>query len=84
MQKTIERSAELSANLSALDVRAKELENAIKILEDPYGIESELRNRYEVGWEGEEVIVLVEEEVPLNEKAEEIEEQGFWSSFFGD
>ncbi|MBP9760478.1 MAG: hypothetical protein KBD24_03910 [Candidatus Pacebacteria bacterium] len=55
------RRVELQAELATLETRAKTLEDNIARLEDPYGIEAELRQRYEVGREGEEAIVLVEQ-----------------------
>ena len=83
MQGTIERSAALSAQVAELQGRAISLEEDIERLNDPRGIESELRSRYEVGWEGEEVIVLVEDEVvEPEEKLEAVEEEGFWSKIF--
>ncbi|HCC04918.1 TPA: hypothetical protein DEP58_01265 [Patescibacteria group bacterium] len=53
---------ELANELVALEKRSGELEKNIENLEDPRGIEFELRSRYDVGWEGEEVIILVEDE----------------------
>lgn len=61
-RETSMRRQELSRELVALEKRASELERNIENLEDPRGIEAELRSRYDVGWEGEEVIILVEEE----------------------
>lgn len=73
------RREELAAELAALEHRASELEGDIQELEDSRGIEAELRNRYEVGREGEEMIVLVEEEAPSAPKDEVVEqEKGFW------
>jgi len=60
-RETNERRMELAAQLAALEERAAELEHDIVTLEDPRGIEAELRRRYEVGFEGEEAIVFVEE-----------------------
>ncbi len=70
---------ELSARLIELEKRAGELESDISRLEDPRGIEMELRSRYEVGKEGEEVIVLIDDE-EMKETATKTEEQeeGFW------
>jgi len=62
MQGTIERRAELSEELAELEQHATALEADIEHLHDSRGVESELRSRYEVGLEGEEVIVLVEDE----------------------
>jgi len=57
-----ERRAELSDDLAALLVRTQALEEDIEALSDEHGIERALRQRYEVAREGEEVIVLIEEE----------------------
>ena len=84
MQGTIEKRADLSASLSELEGRADNLEKEIKRLDDPRGIETELRSRYEVAGEGEEVIVFVEEEVPTTSVVEEEEEKGILERFFGD
>jgi len=55
-----EKRAELSDELGRLEQRASALEEDIVRLEDPRGIEAELRRRYDVAKEGEEVVVLVE------------------------
>ena len=71
------RRVELQAELAKLEERAGTLEKDIGRLKDPYGVESELRQRYEVGRAGEEAIVLVEDKaensaptttVPVKEK----------------
>lgn len=83
VQETSAKRAELSANLTHLEKRAQDLEEDIKKLEDPRGIETELRSRYEVGWEGEEVIVLVEEEEkPEQATVTREKEVGFWKGLF--
>jgi cell division protein FtsB len=82
-EETSAKREELSANLMMLQQRAEELEKDIERLDDPRGIEAELRSRYEVGWEGEEVIVLVEEEKrSLKESDTQEEEVGFWKRLF--
>ena len=53
---------ELEEELSHLELRENSLEEDITRLEDPRGIEAELRRRYDVAKEGEEVVVLIEEE----------------------
>lgn len=57
-----ERRVELLADLNRLEGRTSVLERDIARLEDPRDIEAALRQRYQVGREGEEVIILVEEE----------------------
>jgi cell division protein FtsB len=54
---------ELEEKLVVLQHEREELEANVGRLADPHGIEGELRKRYSVGREGEEVIILVEEEV---------------------
>lgn len=50
----------LEEELATLEQRATALGADIERLNDPYGIEVELRKRYDVGLEGEEAIILVE------------------------
>lgn len=82
-----ERREALSAELATLEARAHDLEEDIAILSDPRGIESELRNRYEVGREGEEVIVFIDEEPERDTGSSSAEtpseETGIWERFFG-
>ena len=61
-QAATERRAELSQDLGALVERTTALEDDIEALSDEHGIERALRQRYELAKEGEEVIVLIEEE----------------------
>lgn len=72
---------ELEEQLMALEARAEALEADIARLEDPYGIEAELRHRYDVGWEGEESIVLIDEEVDEEEPVlvPSEEESSWWA-----
>jgi cell division protein FtsB len=79
-QDTSERREELSAQLALLEEQATELEHDITMLEDPRGIESELRTRYEVGKEGEEVIVFVEEFGTNTERTLAEEEKSIWQT----
>lgn len=79
-RETRARRVALEEELAALDARTVSLEEDITRLEDPYGIEAELRQRYDVGWEGEQAIVLVKEEVeeeqPMSDAPEP--EVGWW------
>jgi len=70
-QATSERREELAAQLARLTERAEKLQVDIAELEDPRGIEAALRQRYEVGKEGEQVVVLVEEEAVVSTHATE-------------
>ena len=76
-----ERRIALTADLSRLEVRTATLERDIARLEDPRDIEAALRQRYQVGREGEEVIILVEEEPLVVEPLFDVEEEramGIW------
>ena len=78
---TTERRTDLSAQLTTLEGRAEKLEHDIKLLQDPRGIETELRSRYEVGLSGEEVIVFVEEEATTTHTdIKKEKERGFWEN----
>ena len=46
--------------LAELETRAQVLDAKVKYLEDERGIEEELRNRFDVAKEGEQVVVLLE------------------------
>ena len=61
-ERATHKRTELEQELRQLETRALDLEHDIPYLEDPRGIEAELRRRYDVAKEGEEVIVLLEEE----------------------
>lgn len=74
-----EKREALSANLALVEGRVKELESDIATLEDPRGIETELRSRYELSAEGEEVIVFVEEEEGSSKEQTQVsKEKGFF------
>lgn len=60
-QEAHERRMAVSDQLDRLRARADVLTADIAHLEDPRGIEAELRKRYDVGKEGEEVIILIDE-----------------------
>lgn len=68
--------------LSELEERKEELRTEMERLETDRGIESEIRSKFEVAREGEEVIVIVdapEEEVIIKEP----EEPSFFERLFG-
>jgi len=62
LQEAAGKRAGISGELSRLEARAAVLTDDIEHLEDPRGVETELRRRYDVSKEGEEVIVFVEPE----------------------
>ena len=49
------------AELEALTLRAETLRAKVEYLEDERGVEEELRNRFDVAKEGEQVIILLDE-----------------------
>ncbi len=68
-ERTAQQSqADLAAELAKLEDRAHTLEGNLNDLEDPRGVEAELRQRYDVGKEGEQVIVLVDNDKPKEEQ----------------
>lgn len=77
-QETSERRSELSARLAGLEERRTELEQDIDMLNDPRGVEAELRSRYEVGKEGEEVVVFVEQIATDTENIQPVKKDTIW------
>lgn len=76
------------AELELLKQRAEVLDAKVKYLEDERGIEEELRNRFDVARQGEQVVVLIDPKrgdvketstTPDKEETENIEEKSFWS-----
>lgn len=77
--------------LAHLKQRAEVLDAKVKYLEDERGIEEELRNRFDVAREGEQVVVLIDPKkadlkeassVPSKEVSEhEVSEKSFWDYF---
>lgn len=53
---------ERKEDLEALKMRADVLETKVEYLERDRGIEEELRNRFDVAKEGEQVVVILEDE----------------------
>ena len=70
------------AELESLQERAGTLEAQVRYLEDDRGVEEELRSRFDVAKEGEDVVVLVDEH-PEEEKTTTVEPSSNTSpSFF--
>ncbi len=82
-QETSGRRVELVAELGRLEERKAHLEEDIANLDDPRGVEAALRKRYEVGKEGEELIVLVEEPAPTAPQTVISEEKNWWDTVKG-
>lgn len=83
-------SREIQAKLDAryeeleeLEMRAATLSTKVSYLEDERGIEEELRNRFDVAKEGEQVVILVDKRSGKETGATQIEPtgesgHGFW------
>lgn len=67
-RETYERRMALEAELNEIEERNTTLEANIAKLHDPRDIEAELRKRYDVAREGEEVVILVEEHKENSER----------------
>lgn len=52
--------------LSELHMRAESIEAKVKYLKDERGVEEELRNRFDVAKEGEQVVILVDKKPEKN------------------
>ncbi len=74
--------SKLSANLASLETRKNKLENDLEKLNTKRGIEEELRERFELGKEGEQSIVFVEEEKEKKQEKKVEEKKSFWERVF--
>lgn len=77
------------AELERLEERALLLESKVEYLSDERGLEEELRNRFDVAKEGEQVVVLVDskrnQRATVSESLEDgsrEDEKGFWDFIF--
>ena len=59
------RRAESETELNALRQRAAALEAKVEYLQDERGVEAEIRSRFDVAKEGEQVVIIVEDEREL-------------------
>lgn len=71
VQGTKVRLDERKEDLEALEMRAGVLQEKVDYLENERGIEEELRNRFDVAKEGEQVIVILEDKDKKTEKKSE-------------
>lgn len=58
---TREKRAERALELEEIEARAAALEARVEAAESERGIESEIRRRYDVAKEGEQVVVIIDE-----------------------
>ena len=73
---TQERRAESAASLAELTEREEVLTTEIERLSTPRGVEEEIRQKFDVVHEGEEVIVLVD--APEPQVSDGVEKKGFF------
>ena len=59
------RRAEVEAPAIALQARKESLEAEVRYLQDERGIEAEMRRQFDIALPGEEVVVILEDEVPV-------------------
>ncbi len=81
------------AELQKLEDRAQSLETKVEYLENERGVEEEIRNRFDVAKEGEQVVILIDPEKKEESEAsktaagnagvqsEEDGERSFWDFF---
>lgn len=55
------RKDESESELRELRLRAQALESEVRYLEDDRGVEAEIRNRFDVAKEGEQVVIIVDD-----------------------
>ena len=67
-QETKDRLNDRKEDLEALEMRAEVLQGKVDYLENERGIEEELRNRFDVAKEGEQVIVILEDKENKTER----------------
>ena len=65
-----ERRHEVERELHDLKLRAAALESQVEYLEDERGVEAEIRNRFDVVKEGEQVVIILDDESTNEGEAE--------------
>ena len=71
-KETKERLDERRTDLEALEMRADVLDAKVQYLENDRGVEEELRNRFDVAREGEQVIIILDDK-PILKQGESID-----------
>lgn len=80
-QKSTANVTRLEEDYTTLVEREKKLQERIEYLQSEQGIEEEIRDKFNVAKEGEQVIVIVDPEVAEDE--ENAEPEGFWDKVWG-
>lgn len=68
-------------NVESLRVRDKELQERINRLSTKQGIEEEVRSKFSVAKDEENIVIIVQDETASN--GEKIKKQGFWDKIKG-
>lgn len=78
-----ERRRAVEAERAMLAERKEELAHKVEYLNAEHGVEAELRRHFDVAREGEQVVVIVENEVDSAGTSTELEEERrpFWARF---
>lgn len=78
------RRQEAEQELQALKQRAAALESQVEYLEDERGVEAEIRNRFDVVKEGEQVVIILDdtEDEELVETEVDIKKDVPWYKFW--
>ena len=75
------RRSVTEAELTTLEIQAATLKEQVAKLQDDRGLEAEMRNRFDVTKSGEQLIVIVEEDVPNTALPEAETEPEEWTLF---
>lgn len=74
-RETAEKRVERTADLHELEARAAALEAKVEEAESVRGMEAEIRNRYDVAKEGEEVVIIIDEKSDGQESTTRVQEE---------
>ncbi len=76
------RKIEMETERQELIERKALLENRVDYLSGERGIEEEIRKHFDVAKEGEQVVIIVDKEIPQEEKETEEPEEKPWYKFW--
>jgi cell division protein FtsB len=81
-QEASEKREAVERELSLVAEHKRDLEARTQHLDDPRGVEEELRARYDLAKEGEQVVIMLEDEPPTTTVPEKQEEKKPWWWFW--
>jgi cell division protein FtsB len=79
---TKENAQQINARLDELKTREAELAASVALLESEFGVEAEIRDKYGLTREGEEVVVIIDAEEESAGEDEDAEKKGFFKRIF--